>query len=62
MRKILGDNSEVLKEYDFKNVKLVQNKRTTYTGNLFASDTETEFTTDITPTVFEDSGGDMNFY
>ena len=42
-------------------MKLVQNKRTTYTGNLFASDAGIDFTMDITPAVFEDSGGDMNF-
>lgn len=58
---ILGDNSEVLNKFNFENVKLVQNKRTTYRGKLFTSGTKTDFTIDITPAVFENSGGDIDF-
>ena len=58
---ILGDNCEVLNKFNFENVKLVQNKRTTYSGKLFTSGAGIDFTMDITPAVFEDSGGDMNF-
>lgn len=58
---ILGDNCEVLNKFNFENVKLVQNKRTTYSGKLFTSGAGIDFTMDITPAVFENSGGDIDF-
>lgn len=58
---ILGEEEKVLKHLDFKDVKLEQGKRTTYTGELFSENAQLDFTTEVSDDNIPLSDGSMNF-
>lgn len=58
---ILGENEKALKHLDFKDVKLEQGKRTTYTGELFSDNAQLNFTTEVSDGNIPLSDGSMNF-
>lgn len=59
---VLDKNGNILNQFDFEDVLLVQGKRTTYTGQVFSYSKEIEFSSSISAmSDIEDSGGSTDF-